>query len=306
MPLKPDILNQRSEQYGLLARTSSPSLYTPVLHQLDQQIETLPTPLTALKKRALIRLKIGQLAQARADLLRLSDLSGAPSSLATDPQLIIPPDSQMDDNFEFPSLLAIDDFLPDEQFTRLLTHAQEQEGAYVPAGIGKEGIVTPSWRITNVLHAFTEGRDLFKTFIKENVECFTERLGLEPFPVGRREIKITQHMNAGHFAIHSDNPSPGVPGGREITWLYYFSTKPRAFSGGDLFLFASNTENGDYKFGQFIKITPKPNRFVAFPSKFFHTVFPVSMESDDFKLGRFAVSGHIRRHGTPPSDEDYV
>lgn len=92
---------------------------------------------------------------------------------------------------------------------------------------------------------------------------------------GRHQDTMSQPDARGHVERH-----------RMVTLVLYFNTEPEQFSGGALTIW----ESGDIR-AKSVKIRPRHNRAVVFPSFAFHKVDRVSLPDDaPFSAGRFSLN----------------
>jgi Rps23 Pro-64 3,4-dihydroxylase Tpa1-like proline 4-hydroxylase len=77
-----------------------------------------------------------------------------------------------------------------------------------------------------------------------------------------------------------------------MTMIYYFHKEPKAFSGGQLRLYAlgSHASSSAYE-----EVEPRLDRAVFFPSWFPHEVLPIQCDTDMFANGRFAISCWVHK-----------
>jgi Rps23 Pro-64 3,4-dihydroxylase Tpa1-like proline 4-hydroxylase len=84
-----------------------------------------------------------------------------------------------------------------------------------------------------------------------------------------------------------------------LSGVYYFHRRPRAFTGGELRLYAIGDPD------RFVDIEPTHNTLLVFPSWAPHEVRPVSCPTGQFMDSRFAINCwlHARRPpGKPEAD----
>lgn len=209
----------------------------------------------------------------------------------------IPAGNSSNGGYAIAPLVIIDDFLPVERMQALHRHACEREGEFRAAMAtngGAEPSYDPDRRQSLLDYNFTLEREFFSTFVSQNLPVFQRCLGLPEFPVDRFEIKLSNHVDGGFFRIHADNHAAFAAAGRAITWLYYFADEAASFDGGELLVLDSCPDKSTVSPAWFSKVAPVPNRFVAFPSAFYHAVTPLC-HVGCFATGRFAVSGHVRK-----------
>ena len=111
-------------------------------------------------------------------------------------------------------------------------------------------------------------------------------LEIEPFPVSKIPLTLMNGLNGHTGSVHNDES-----GGRfKISLLYYFNSIPKVFQGGALDLFETdeNEPNG-YKEEPFTTIEHQDNLLIAFRSETYHGVTDVTMDSKEFKDGRFVI-----------------
>ena len=72
-----------------------------------------------------------------------------------------------------------------------------------------------------------------------------QKLGSEVFPITRIEAQMTA-SNDGDFFLHHNDNGQGEIASRELTFVYFFHREPRAFQGGELRIYDSRLENGEY------------------------------------------------------------
>lgn len=247
----------------------------------------------------------------RANLLRRSgDLAGAKAAFAgllagqgraelmADQWCAIPP-HQLLAGFAIAPLVLIDDFLPTAQMDALHRHACAVEGDYVTrtspaASHDRHGasrmLVNPT---------FQEGRAFFADFLRDNEARLKRCFDLPDFAVSHVELKLMNNVDGGYLTVHSDHNGYADTEGRAITCLYYFGRFGSGFEGGELFVLDSHPPAARFSDAWFTRVVPQPNRFIAFPSWFFHSVSPATGTDGDFSRGRMSVSCQIRKDEGP-------
>jgi Rps23 Pro-64 3,4-dihydroxylase Tpa1-like proline 4-hydroxylase len=186
----------------------------------------------------------------------------------------------------------LNDFLPAKEHAQLLDFALAHQSGFTPATVYEEGaqVVTQSHRSAEKLKGGLG--PLKETFLAHVRECLPEiftQTGVPPKPVVRFETEVVAHGEGGRFGRHidtltgasrKDDDSPGV---RTVSGVYYFYREPKAFSGGELRLYAFGSDDH-------VDITPQQNSLVMFPSFAAHEVLPVSCATGDFADSRFSVN----------------
>ncbi len=135
----------------------------------------------------------------------------------------------------------------------------------------------------------------FRARVIATLELLWDRIGVESFEIGQRELHLTTHRHGDFFRIHKDN-GQGANGGRRVTFVYYFHRWPRRFSGGDLLLCDTDLEQSR-ALGKYTRLAVRDNSILFFPSGYYHQVMPVVCETEDVEDGRLTLNGwiHARR-----------
>ena len=113
---------------------------------------------------------------------------------------------------------------------------------------------------------------------------------------GRYAIDMAMRVypEGGFYVPHRDR-SAHVCSERRFSFVYFFNRQPPRFSGGDLLLYDTDADVGDFSYRDFSRIVPFRNSIVFFPSSCGHQVTPVQYETDDFGDRRWVVNGHVWR-----------
>lgn len=128
-------------------------------------------------------------------------------------------------------------------------------------------------------------RKLIKKRITELLPDITKHLKMEYFEPEKFEIQITAHNHGDFFKPHMDNGTHGFK--RQISFVYYFHSIPRMFSGGQL-LFLRNQPKP-------LIIEPDNNTIVFFNSSLLHAVHPVTCPDQKFEHSRFTLNGWVHK-----------
>jgi len=142
------------------------------------------------------------------------------------------------------------------------------------------------WRKSKILYFsdFKEFTPNLEQFIRQHFIEVCERLKIEPFKIHDIDFQLTSHNDGEQFMIHKDKGTKETEG-RMLTFVYYFHSLSKKFSGGELLF----PENGN------ISIEPVNNTIIFFNPTLSHKVLPVSCPSKEFKDGRFTVNGWIQK-----------
>jgi excisionase family DNA binding protein len=187
----------------------------------------------------------------------------------------------------------------------VLTHESDfTESSVIPDGV-PEGANDPTYRKSRVLYELGEYgtliEDRLMTLLPDALRLFNQ----EPFPISHIDTQITASNDGDFFKVHQDNSmvEPLDIPRRAISFVHYFNSEPKAFSGGQLRFYDS--EDGEIESSEekaIRTITPSQNTLVLFPSSYSHEVLPVKCPTRKFANSRFTANGWFIREKNP-SDE---
>ncbi|MEM7134229.1 MAG: 2OG-Fe(II) oxygenase [Chloroflexota bacterium] len=191
--------------------------------------------------------------------------------------------------------VQIPNFLPDEicsSIWQIISEHEEQFSNSLVYDPLEEGDL----RSSHVLYETQLGsiKEAFLEQIHSTLQTLFPHLGHHPFTPTRTELQLTMHLDGDYFTLHRDRGSVGKAIGRNVTFVYYFHSEPRRFTGGDLLLFDS-AEKINFPGKNYTRVFPTNNSVIFFPSWAFHQVTPLHIETDCYKDGRFTLNGWI--HG---------
>jgi SM-20-related protein len=202
------------------------------------------------------------------------------------------------------------DFLPKRELHALIRYVLDHESDFAPSTVisheGPESSSDPSYRKSLVLYNLGEYTSRIQDRLLNLLPKVLTAFQHEAFPISHLDIQVTASNDGDFFKVHQDNSSedPVDINRREISFVYYFHTEPKSFTGGQLKLY--NSQDGEVqqskkKTAQ--TITPRQNTLVLFPSSYDHEVLPVRCPSRKFVSSRFTVNGWIIREETAAAPE---
>nr|WP_298930246.1 2OG-Fe(II) oxygenase [uncultured Erythrobacter sp.] len=294
-------MNQEfAAEVAVASQLADPVANAAFLEALDRKLTRDRGNLELLQNKAAVLRRVGDVSAARECFEQIMSVTPA-DQISFGSQHSITPLNLIDaEGHRAAPIMVLDGFLCNQAHDDLYAHTIRSEKQFRPARLsGEDRRYDPEKRETLVLEKIGYAQDLFESFVNENLSHMRQSLGLPHFDVLKVELKITNHIDGGFFNTHCDNHGPWEDQGRAITWLYYFGKTPSAFSGGELYIFDTNTKANTYTPHSFTKICPQPNRLIAFPSHFRHAVAPTRLRSRKFADGRFAVSSHISKMECP-------
>lgn len=122
--------------------------------------------------------------------------------------------------------------------------------------------------------------------IKPLIPEVMAKLNVEPFEYEDIEVHLTAHNDGDFYKPHRDNNQGDVKA-RALTFVYYFNSVPKMFTGGQLLFLENKPKPFIYE--------PVNNSIVFFNSSLLHAVHPVSCPSKQFEHSRFTLNGWIRK-----------
>ncbi|WP_404392354.1 2OG-Fe(II) oxygenase [Pseudoalteromonas phenolica] len=288
----------REQEFEKLAKLSNPLLCNAFIDSLDKKlacerqknnVDNLDNIL--IKKADFLR-RSGQLGKAKSIYSLLDKSTQNPQQ---DAQALHIGSIVDKDGYNTMPAFILDNLFSTTDTAALLKHVADKQTSFKLAGYGYNSTEhNENARKTHFLAINSDFKALFNDFINSNIDKIRNALNIPSFTIESIEIKLTNHIDGGFFQVHSDNSALfGEQTTRVISWIYYFHEQPKQFSGGELYAFDTNLDSREYNPNSFTKITPNHNRFVAFPSCYYHCVAPTNVPSKQFMHGRMAVVGHI-------------
>jgi len=193
----------------------------------------------------------------------------------------------------------LDEFLVPDELNEVIQYALAHEADFalsevVAPGDAGSGI-DYEYRRSRVLMDLGAHQTLILNRIQATLPLVMQKLGSEVFPITRIEAQMTASNHGDFFRHHNDN-GQGEIASRELTFVYFFHREPKAFQGGELRIYDSRLDNGEYcGKGQYHTIVPEQNQIVFFPSSLLHEITPVECSSGAFADSRFTVNGWFHR-----------
>jgi SM-20-related protein len=193
-----------------------------------------------------------------------------------------------------PPYLVIRDFLDEDTVAALLEFALGHEQTFVPAKVGRGETVNPKIRVATATRDLGPFGPILRSKVLGLVPDLVARLGATPVPMPKLELQLVAHGDGAFYKRHIDTRTAEDRDViRVLSGVYYFHSRPRAFTGGALRLYAV----GDPAMKTFVDIEPEHNTLLVFPSWFQHEVTQVSCPSNRFGDSRFAINcwvHHVR------------
>jgi SM-20-related protein len=190
--------------------------------------------------------------------------------------------------------LTCDEFLAPHEASLVLDRALEGPEAYEPSEVmdGHLEARDSQYRRSNVRYYEPTSMLLLQTRLMAYVGSICERLRIRPFAVSKLEVQLSCSGHGDYYRRHSDNHNVRLRS-RQITCVYYVNAEPKAFSGGELRIYAPPPPGGASHPDRYVDVEPRHNRLVAFPSSLAHEVRPVVVGSNRFTERRFALNAWL-------------
>jgi hypothetical protein len=168
-----------------------------------------------------------------------------------------------------------------------------------------EGANDPDYRRSRVLYELGEYGTLIEDRLRALLPDALRLFDQEPFPISHIDTQITASNDGDFFKVHQDNNmvEPVDISRREISFVHYFNSEPKAFSGGQLRFYDAEegeVQSSEKKFAR--TITPSQNTLVLFPSSYNHEVLPVKCPTRKFANSRFTANGWFIREEAASDD----
>jgi SM-20-related protein len=196
-------------------------------------------------------------------------------------------------------VLILDDIFDrhDEDSLLYLTERWQERFQSTETGDDRSKIRDTNKRDSLVLFHFEPIQSFFRVHLFKYAPLLQEYFNYEMTLKKGFECQLTAH-NDGHFYMaHTDySPNTGTRVSlRELTFVYYYHRQPKAFEGGELFIWDNldDTVCPPKVANQGKTIEPKNNRLIVFPSRYLHQVNKVTCASKEFMDSRFTLNGWL-------------
>ena len=194
-----------------------------------------------------------------------------------------------------PRYAIFDGFLADDVAQALVHHALQNEALFEPAAVGLDGAfrVASRERRSLVTADLGPARADFTTAVEAKIDSLLPALGLEPFALAGWDIELAAHRDGGYFREHIDTMTadnrPQTLGDRIVSLVCYLHRPGACFTGGELVLRPFVGRDGA------VRIEPRHNRLVAFPSFARHEVEPIHVPGNAWEDARFSINCWLLR-----------
>jgi Rps23 Pro-64 3,4-dihydroxylase Tpa1-like proline 4-hydroxylase len=195
--------------------------------------------------------------------------------------------------------VALPEFLTAEEQQQVMEFVRKHERKFEISEVVSPGAkamgVDPEHRRSRALYEIGPIHNLIADRLRFYLPRILKKLGCAEFPIADVEAQITASNDGDFFRVHNDNAQEPLET-REITFVYFFHREPKAYRGGELVIYDSRYEGGEYiAQEERTTIVPQQNQLVVFPSSLLHEVRPVECASQKFLDSRFTVNGWLRR-----------
>ncbi|MCM3905988.1 MAG: 2OG-Fe(II) oxygenase [Pyrinomonadaceae bacterium] len=192
------------------------------------------------------------------------------------------------------------DFLTKRELRGLTKYVFAHEADFTPSTVIPDGVpdgaTDPSYRKSRVLYELGEYVTLFQDRLLAILPEVLRVFNREAFPIAHIDTQITASNDGDFFKVHRDNSftEPLDVSLRELSYVHYFHSEPKAFSGGQLRIYDSEDGEVQSSEDRILKtIVPRQNTLVVFSSSYDHEVLPVRCPTGKFVNSRFTVNGWL-------------
>jgi Rps23 Pro-64 3,4-dihydroxylase Tpa1-like proline 4-hydroxylase len=193
--------------------------------------------------------------------------------------------------------VVMEEFLTFAELQELLAYVSQKEREFRTSEVvspGTTSAVDFEYRRSRVLMDVGRHSIAITHRLRSALPGILGKLGCVPFPISNIESQITASNHGDFFGWHNDNSHDPVLE-RRITFVYFFHREPKRFTGGELRLYDSRRENGDYvPEKNYYTVVPQQNQVVLFNSSLAHEITRVECPSGKFEDSRFTVNGWLR------------
>lgn len=208
-----------------------------------------------------------------------------------------------------PQVFVKTEFLTKRELRGLTRYVLTHEADFTPSTVIPDGVpeaaTDTSYRKSRVLYELGEYGTLIKDRLLDVLPEVLTAFNREAFPLSHIDTQITASNDGDFFKVHRDNSSTeplDIPL-RELSYVHYFHSEPKAFSGGQLRI--HDSEDGEVQNSEKRRtktIVPRQNTLVLFPSSYDHEVLPVKCPTAQFANSRFTVNGWLIREAVAETE----
>lgn len=233
--------------------------------QYQQLLQSDQANLSALNGLAAIYRQSGQLDKLPEIEQTIASIAGASVNVGSG------------DDLEPPRFMCLEDFLSPSDRQALLDLFDSEQGSMEELGVTytSEGETLRESQENSMRFQFgsycqEQLQQLIQPRVAERLAEFCSRLGVAPFAAGNHRLRLDYTPDQGFGSVHQD-----VGFGAKLSYLYYFHTHPKQYSGGDLILFDFDRHAGAPALHRFTRVVNQDNLLVVFRPQDFHQVTKV-------------------------------
>ena len=192
--------------------------------------------------------------------------------------------------------VAIRDFLPAERRQQLLDLLKANQEQLAELTVGYERKIDRSKRLQyGIVHLDSALREILACRIDSILPDLLTKLNIDAFPVEEHYLRVDATPDGGFNAMHRD----ALPGAR-LSYLYYFHTEPKQYTGGHLLLFDRPGAKDETR-PLFTTIRNEDNKLVVFRPDDYHQATRVRAQSANLGLleSRLSVCGFLFEKTAP-------
>lgn len=148
-----------------------------------------------------------------------------------------------------------------------------------------------------VYHLDNDIITLFESKIRDVYRNVLPELDMSDFDISKIEMQMTSSNNGDFFKVHPDadyKRGRGDVKNRKLTFVYYYFSEPKPFTGGNLKIYEfKDEERTIHNDGKYETIVPENNMLIFFESDYWHEVEEVKCEPL-FENSRFTINSWLQ------------
>lgn len=191
--------------------------------------------------------------------------------------------------------VRIENLLSESEVAGLLARVMQLEPQFQPSVALTVPAAASDVRKSLVINAPTDVVRPVVEKVRPLIAATLTALRLPPIQTAEIESQITASNDGAFYGVHTDANKSQMQR-RYLTYVYYFNNPPKAFTGGELFLFDDVLRDNKLATAKtYQAVEPTHNTMVLFWARIMHEVRPVIAPSQQFRDSRFTVNGWVNK-----------
>jgi SM-20-related protein len=191
--------------------------------------------------------------------------------------------------------VRIENVLSESEVAGLLARVMQLEPQFQPSVALTVPAAASDVRKSLVINAPADAVRPVVEKVRPLIAATLTALRLPPIQTAEIESQITASNDGAFYGMHTDANKSQMQR-RYLTYVYYFNNPPKAFTGGELFLFDDLLRDNKLATAKtYQAVEPTHNTMVLFWARIMHEVRPVIAPSQQFRDSRFTVNGWVNK-----------